>query len=136
MEVEMKIIQTMFSLAVVLVLVTACAPAAQPSSNSGSGAPELTTPQSGSGDVFQGSATIEISNFAFSPRTATVKVGTEVTWINLDSTSHNVTADDNSFASGQLGNNDTFKFTFTTPGTYNYSCTTHPSMKATIIVVQ
>jgi plastocyanin len=78
--------------------------------------------------------TITIQNYAFNPSTLTVKVGTNVTWINEDSMSHTVTSDDGLFESGSLSNGQTFIYTFNTPGTYNYHCSIHTSMTAKIIV--
>jgi plastocyanin len=77
---------------------------------------------------------VQIANFAFNPSTLTVKVGTTVTWTNADSAPHTVTANDGSFASGDLNQGDSFSFTFTTAGTYAYHCGVHPGMKATITV--
>lgn len=77
---------------------------------------------------------VQIANFAFNPSTLTVKVGTTVTWTNADSAQHTVTANDGSFASGDLNQGDSFSFTFTTAGTYAYHCDVHPGMKATITV--
>jgi plastocyanin len=132
---EMKVLNSLIALSVIVILVTACAPAVQTGTNPSSNVPAQDGAYPAAGTVFEGTATIELKNFAFSPQVATVKVGTEVTWINTDSASHNVTADDNSFVSSQLGQNDSFTFTFDQPGTYTYTCTTHPSMKGTIIVI-
>ena len=82
-----------------------------------------------------GNVDVSIANFAFSPDKLTVKVGTTVKWTNQDSATHNVTAEDNSFKSGDLNQGDSFSFTFTTAGTYAYRCGFHASMKATITVV-
>jgi len=82
-----------------------------------------------------GTVDVTIANFAFSPDKLTVKVGTTVKWTNQDSATHNVTAEDNSFKSGDLNQGDSFSFTFTTAGTYAYRCGFHASMKATITVV-
>ena len=79
---------------------------------------------------------IDISGFAFSPSTLTVKVGTTVTWTNKDSVDHTITSDTNVFDSGNMGSGDTFSYTFTTAGTFVYHCTVHPSMIGTIIVTQ
>lgn len=69
---------------------------------------------------------IEISGHAFTPGTATVKVGTTVNWLHRDGDfNHTVTAEDGSFASGLMGENDRFSFTFDTPGTYAYYCEFH-----------
>jgi plastocyanin len=69
---------------------------------------------------------VEISSSTFNPGTATVKVGTTVTWVHRDGiASHTVTADDDSFTSGLMTNNNRFSFTFDTPGTYAYHCEFH-----------
>jgi len=75
---------------------------------------------------------ILIKNFAFSPASLTIKVGTTVTWTNQDSANHTIKS--SSFNSGSLAVGDKFQFTFTSPGTYSYSCGIHPSMQGTIIV--
>jgi hypothetical protein len=77
---------------------------------------------------------VDIYNMAFSPTSLTIKAGTTVTWTNSDSYAHTVTANDNSFDSGNLGSGKTFSKTFSTAGTYPYHCNIHASMKATIIV--
>lgn len=76
-----------------------------------------------------------IQNFAFEPATLTVKVGTKVTWTNRDDSGHTVTANDRTFASKLLARGETFEFTFTKAGTYNYFCEPHPYMMAKVIVV-
>jgi plastocyanin len=61
-----------------------------------------------------------------------------VVWTNYDTTyggiTHTVTATDKSFNSGDIKAGGTFKWTFTTPGTYTYSCVYHAWMKGTVIV--
>ena len=79
-------------------------------------------------------AEVEIENFAFTPATITVKVGTTVTWTNKDTVRHTVTSDKGLFDSGLFGKGESFSFTFTEAGTYTYHCTPHPNMKGTIIV--
>jgi plastocyanin len=82
-----------------------------------------------------GSATqVTIDNYAFKPAMITVVPGTKVTWKNMDDDPHTVTADDGSFDSKGLAQGDSFSFTFKKPGTYNYHCSVHPFMKATVIV--
>ena len=79
--------------------------------------------------------TIKIENFAFSPTVATVKVGTTVTWTNDDTDPHTVTSMDNGPIKSQtMQQGDTFKYTFTTPGRFEYLCTIHPFMTATVVV--
>lgn len=81
-----------------------------------------------------GGNSVSIVNFAFSPASLTVKVGTKVTWTNNDSVGHTVTADGGAFDSQTVGPNNSFSFTFTKAGTYTYHCAIHPYMTATIIV--
>ena len=78
--------------------------------------------------------TITIKNFAFDPATLTIKVGENVTWTNEDSASHKVKEVNGIFESSTLGNGQSFTYIFTTAGTYNYTCTIHPSMKGTVFV--
>jgi plastocyanin len=80
--------------------------------------------------------TIDIKNYAFAPATATVAVGTKVTWINEDTVPHTVTttAGPASFDSGQVAPGASYSAIFETAGTYSYYCADHPNMKATITV--
>lgn len=78
---------------------------------------------------------VNIQNFAFSPNTLTVKAGTTVTWTNMDSVSHTVTSDSGSeLNSGNIPTGSSYSHTFNTPGTYNYHCSIHTGMVATIVV--
>ncbi len=77
---------------------------------------------------------ISISNFAFQPSTLTVNTGTTVKFVNNDSVTHDVVANDNSFNSGRINPGASFSEVFTKAGTYQYHCSIHPSMHGTIIV--
>ena len=78
---------------------------------------------------------ISIDNFTFSPAKLTVKAGTMVTWTNKDDIPHGIGSANNAFArSKALDTDDSFSFTFTTPGTYQYFCYIHPHMVGTIVV--
>lgn len=77
---------------------------------------------------------VEISNFKFVPNTITISPGTTVTWTNMDSAPHTVTTRETLFDSGRMSTGDTFSYTFEQSGTYEYYCTIHPYMVATIIV--
>jgi plastocyanin len=81
------------------------------------------------------SVRVTIQNFAFSPASLNVAVGTTVTWTNKDSAAHTVTSDSNAWPdSGSLDTSKAFSFTFTKAGTFTYHCAIHPSMTATITV--
>jgi plastocyanin len=78
---------------------------------------------------------ISIDNFTFTPQTVTVKAGTTVTWTNKDDIPHGIAATNNAFTrSKALDADDSYSFTFTTPGTYQYFCYVHPHMTGTIVV--
>jgi plastocyanin len=79
--------------------------------------------------------TVAIQNFAFSPATVTVKAGSTITWTNQDQDQHTVTAmNDGPFHSAPLNTGESFHYTFTTPGRFEYLCTIHPFMTATVVV--
>jgi plastocyanin len=77
---------------------------------------------------------VSIVNMSFSPATLTVTAGTNVTWTNNDGMTHTVTADDDSFDSGNITMGSKFSKVFPTAGTFSYHCTIHPTMKGTIVV--
>lgn len=79
---------------------------------------------------------VEIKDIAFNPRVRTVKVGTEVTWVNRDALKHTVTADNNSFNSGEIEGVKEFSFRFTQSGTFPYFCEIHgkDTMSGEIVV--
>ncbi|TES85402.1 hypothetical protein E3J95_04500 [Candidatus Aerophobetes bacterium] len=81
-----------------------------------------------------GDPAVEIKGFSFGPDKITVEVGGTVTWINEDPARHTVTSRDKVFSSGALGRGDSYSFTFTEPGTYDYYCEFHPSMRGTVVV--
>jgi plastocyanin len=78
--------------------------------------------------------TVAIKGFAFTPANITVKVGTTVTWTNQDQDAHTVTATGGAFGSQALNTGSHYTFTFTKPGSYDYLCTIHPFMTATVVV--
>ena len=78
---------------------------------------------------------VSIDNFSFGPQTLTVKAGTTVTWTNRDDIPHGIASSNNAFKkSGALDTDDSYSFTFTTPGTYQYFCYLHPHMVGSIVV--
>ena len=85
-------------------------------------------------DAHPAGVEITIDNFSFTPATVTVKAGTEITWKNRDDIPHTVVSSDFVFKSRALDTDDKFSFTPTKPGTYNYFCSIHPKMTATVVV--
>ncbi len=83
--------------------------------------------------------TIAIKSFAFNPRSITVKKGTTIRWSQQDSVTHTVTSTSSppgvEFDSGNLRQGETFDYTFTVAGTYEYRCQIHtPPVTGKIIV--
>jgi plastocyanin len=85
--------------------------------------------------VAQNSAVpVVIDNFVFSPERLTINAGTTVTWTNRDDIPHTVVAKNRLFKSRAIDADDSFSFTFSTPGEYVYFCSLHPHMTGTIVV--
>ncbi|MBN8942202.1 MAG: cupredoxin domain-containing protein [Rhizobiales bacterium] len=79
-------------------------------------------------------ARITIDNFAFAPKTLTVKAGTTVIFDNADDSPHTVVAGNGAFRSPALDTGGKFTFTFATSGTFAYYCSLHPHMQGMIVV--
>ena len=77
---------------------------------------------------------VSIKNFKFVPQDIAVKAGTTVVWTNDDSASHTVESSDKTLKSDELSKSDTYSFTFTKAGRYDYNCGIHPSMKGSVTV--
>ena len=81
--------------------------------------------------------TVTIDNFSFTPAALTAKAGTTVTWTNKDDIPHGIGATSNAFPKSKaLDTDDSYSFTFATPGTYQYFCYLHPKMVGSIVVEQ
>lgn len=76
--------------------------------------------------------TITEKGFAFSPSTASVKVGDVVTFANEDSAPHNVSIDGAELGAQNQG--DKVTWTATKAGSFPYSCVIHPAMTGEITV--
>jgi plastocyanin len=79
-------------------------------------------------------AAVTIQDFAFSPETVTVKVGSAITWTNGDGFAHSVKSADGSFVSQDLQQGQSFSPTFCSAGTFAYVCGIHNSMTGTVVV--
>jgi len=77
---------------------------------------------------------IVVKNFMFQPRSLTVKVGSTVTWTNMDEEPHTVVSSSGLFRSNGLDTKDSFSFKFDKAGTYTFVCSIHPQMVGTIVV--
>jgi plastocyanin len=55
-------------------------------------------------------------------------------WTNHDAVPHDVTAKDDSWTSGLMGEGESYARSFSQPGSYAYICRVHPYMSAVLIV--
>jgi plastocyanin len=77
---------------------------------------------------------ITIDNFTFTPKALTVAVGTTVKWVNHDDIPHTIVEKKTTFRSKALDTDDSYSFTFTSAGTFDYFCGLHPHMVGQVIV--
>lgn len=98
----------------------------------------LTTSPDGTADQVPdeaaGDITVSIFDFGFDGETVEVPVGTTVTWSNDGEVIHTTTSKDGLWDSAIMNSGDTFSYTFEDVGTFDYLCSLHPSMVATIVV--
>jgi len=78
---------------------------------------------------------MNMQNFAYQMANMQVRAGTTVTWTNQDNVPHSITFKNGMKDSGLLYQGQSFSYTFNTPGTYQYYCSVHPYMVATVTVV-
>ena len=90
--------------------------------------------------IVTGSSSPKNENYFVPPVLHTSK-GAIVTWTNEDSALHTVVSRAHAagssfpeFDSEYIGPNDTFKYTFSTAGTFDYYCTLHPFMTGNVKV--
>jgi plastocyanin len=71
---------------------------------------------------------------AYSPNPLNVSVGTTVTWVNSDTTTHDSTAVNGGFTTGSIAPGRSASFRFQSAGSFRYYCTIHPGMEGTVNV--
>jgi len=81
-----------------------------------------------------GAHDIVLDNFTFQPGTATVPVGTTITWTNHDDVPHTIMSTERKFKSPVLDTDGQFSHQFDVPGSYKYFCSIHPKMTGEIVV--
>ena len=112
-----------------ILLLTACG-----SSSPSTPTPSSPSPGAGGTPVTIVSGASIMTTTAFAPNPITVGVGGSVTWTNNDNTSHNATANDGTWNSGNIAPGASFTRSFPTAGSFPYHCTSHPGMVATVVV--
>jgi plastocyanin len=78
--------------------------------------------------------TVQITKNGFTPKTITVTAGDTVTWHNSDTKSHQVVADNGSFASPVLAAGQSYSYTAGKAGTFKYKDTYATSHTGTVTV--
>lgn len=78
---------------------------------------------------------LRIIDYSFAPPELTIVKGSTVTWTNEDAVQHSIVSDSGLFESDLFSKGETFSHTFDAVGEYSYTCRLHPSMTATVIVV-
>jgi plastocyanin len=76
----------------------------------------------------------DISTWGYGPSTETVSVGDVVTFTNTGASPHDATSADGSWNTPLLQSGQSASVTFSTPGTFAFTCVLHPWMKGTIVV--
>lgn len=84
---------------------------------------------------------VYIKDASFSPSVLTIKVGETVTWVNQDPFKHKIASDPHpthtdlpELLSGDLGEGETYNFTFKKAGQYSYHDELNPIKKGIIKV--
>ncbi|MEU0532665.1 cupredoxin domain-containing protein [Amycolatopsis tolypomycina] len=80
---------------------------------------------------------VMMQDYAYSPAALTVRVGDTVTWMQHDQAPHDVvtTSAPVAFRSPQLSAGQSWSYSFRQPGTYQYYCSVHPDMRASVTVL-
>jgi amicyanin len=98
--------------------------------------PSSNDQENGDGGGGVSTSSVNMVDLQYDPMIITVSAGTTVTWYNNDTVDHTVTTFSGpaSFDSGVIRPGETFSFTFTEAGTYDYWCTLHPFMEGQVFV--
>jgi plastocyanin len=78
--------------------------------------------------------TVTIDASRFQPDVLTVKAGDTVVWVNKDIVAHTATSQAGGFDSGIIVPGKSWKYKLKQSGEFAYTCTYHPTMKATLRV--
>jgi plastocyanin len=78
--------------------------------------------------------TVAIRAFQYVPADLTVATGDTVVWINEDLVPHTATAEGKTFDSGSIAVKQSWQYVARDKGQFEYVCTFHSNMKATLTV--
>jgi plastocyanin len=77
---------------------------------------------------------VVIKNFEYEPPDLIVTQGSSVEVTNADDAAHTLTAKDDSFGTGDLGDGESAMITLEQSGTFSYYCKIHNYMTGTLVV--
>ena len=126
----MKILKFIIGMIFLIVLVAACAPSQTAPPPPQQSADKTIGRSADSGKI----VAVAIRSFKFVPAEVNIKAGETLVWTNEDSVPHTVESSDGALKSDELSKGDTYKFTFTKAGKYDYICGIHPSMHGSVTV--
>jgi plastocyanin len=89
--------------------------------------------------VSAATGSVKVQDFGFLPDEINLSVGDQVTWLNTGEVTHTVVsnrATQERFDSGTMEPGKTFRHTFTSSGTFSYSCEIYPPMRGLIRVAE
>jgi plastocyanin len=79
--------------------------------------------------------TSSIHDRIYAPSAITVAAGQSITWHNETLGPHTVTSTSELFNSGRIEGGTSYTLKFSNPGTFDYYCTVHPTMKGVVTVL-
>ena len=99
--------------------------------------PELSGGTAAPGSVIMPVGAGSNTAISFAPARVVVIIGVNntLTFDNKDTATHTVTATDDSFNSGDIKAGESWTYTFSTAGTFDYYCIYHSWMKGTVVVL-
>ena len=111
-------------------------PAVADPGGGGSSSPGGTAPAAAAPASHGKTKTIEIkvNEMSFSPAMATAHVGDTISWVNVGSIPHTVTAADGSFDKTPIAPGERYNWVVTKAGTINYVCSYHPGMNGMLML--
>jgi|WetSurMetagenome_2_1015567.scaffolds.fasta_scaffold126115_2 plastocyanin len=95
-----------------------------------------------------GRANVLIADHSFNPQNITVSLGTIITWVNNDSSEHQIISDNgyagksggfsrqlNDLKSSRMYKGSTYSYRFQRAGNYTYHCNIYPALKGSVQVL-
>jgi plastocyanin len=122
------VVPALVMLGISALLVSACSGTTGSSTTPAPSAAPTTAPA----PAYAGDVTVAEVNLAFSPMSVTLAVGDTVSFVNRDSTTHDVMIDGQDLGPQAPGATVTWKAT--KAGTFPYTCTIHSQMKGQAVV--